>query len=121
MNLSPSLSHLQTRPHSALSLLRSLIHPRKINQPPPRFGTLPASLTYPSIRLPLQTPPRDIAVRAYILDQTLFADVVVLGPDEAEDQEVERGAVEGGWEGRGEDVDLDAAGLVGVEGVVADA
>ena len=112
--------------------LRSSVHPPKINQPPSPFATLPA---YAAIRLPLQTPPRDIAVRAYVLDQALFADVVVFRTDETEDEEVQRGVVEfcrqrgraagGGGGGRGEwgleDVDFDGAGLVGVEGVVADA
>ena len=90
-------------------------HPREIQQP-----LLPLSLqTYPSIAFPLQTLPRHVAVCLDILDQTLLAHIVVLGPDEAQNQQVERHAVEVGGEGV-EDVDLNAAHGVFVEGIEAD-
>src|SRR2546421_1296578 len=69
-------------------------HPREIQQP-----LLPFPLqTYPPIAFPLQTLPRHVAVRLDILDQTLLTHVVVLGPDEAQNQQVERYAVEVGGE-----------------------
>lgn len=72
------------------------------------------------VRLPLETPGSDVAVDADVLDQGLEADVVVLGPDEAQDQQVERRAVEVARE-RVQDVDLHRPHRVLVVRVVADA
>jgi hypothetical protein len=90
-------------------------HPREIQQP---LLLLPLQ-TYLPIAFPLQTLPRHVAVHLDILDQTLLAHVVVLGPDEAQNQQVERHAVEVGGEGV-QDVDLDAAHGVFVERIEAD-
>lgn len=92
-----------------------LVDPRKIQQP---LLALPVHPD-PPIGLPRQTLPRHVAVRLDVLDETVLAHVVVLGPDEAEDEQVERGGVEVGREGV-QDVDLDAAHGVFVERVVAD-
>jgi hypothetical protein len=97
------------------TLFPRTLHPREIQQPLPPLPFQP----YPVIRLPLQTLPRNIAVRLDILDQALLAHVVVLGPDEAQDQQVQRRAVEVGGEGV-QDVNLDATHGVLVEGVEAD-
>jgi hypothetical protein len=95
-------------PHTALD-------PREIQQP-----LLPLLLqTYLPIAFPLQTSPRHVAVRLDILDQTLLAHVVVLGPDEAQNQQVERRAVEVSGKGV-QDVDFNAALGVFVEGIEAD-
>ena len=103
-----------------LLLLRTLpLHPRKIQEPRPPVPIPRLLGPYPLIRLAAQTCVRDMAVSPNIVDQALLADVVVLGPDEAEDEQVEGRAVKVGGEG-GEDVDLDAAHGVFVEGVVAD-
>lgn len=94
-------------PHTALD-------PREIQQP-----LLPLLQTYPPIAFPLQTSPRHVAVRLDILDQTLLTHVVVLGPDEAQNQQIERRAVEVSGKGV-QDVDFNAALGVFVEGIEAD-
>ena len=69
---------------------------------------------------PLQTPLRDLAVDLDVLDQCLEADVVVLGPDEPQDQQVQRRAVEVAREVV-QDVDLHRPHRVLVVRVVSDA
>jgi len=102
----------QNPPLHALHIaLTEALGPSKILQP--RLHAVPR------IRRPGQTLPGDVAVGLDVVDQTVFGHVVVLGPDEAEDEQVERGAVEIRAE-RVQDVDLDAAHCVAVEGVVAD-
>lgn len=46
------------------------------------------------IRLSLQTPPRNLDIHPDVLDQSLFADIIVLWPYEAKDEEVHARAVE---------------------------
>jgi hypothetical protein len=91
-------------------------HPREIQQP---LFPLPLQTYYLPIAFPLQTLPRHVAVCLDILDQTLLAHVVVLGPDEAQNQQVEWHAVEVGGEGV-QDVDLNTPLGVFVEGIEAD-
>ena len=84
---------------------------------------MPALLRHISEALvgdPLETPGGDITVDPDVLDQSLEADVVVLGPDEAQDQQVERRAVEVARE-RVQDVDLHRPYRVLVVRVVPDA
>ena len=62
----------------------------------------------------------NLAVSLDILDQRLETGVVVLGPDEAQDKQVQGGAVKVVGEAV-KDVDFDAAHRVLVEGIVSDA
>jgi hypothetical protein len=100
---------------AALFFPLAALGPRKIQQP---LLSLPFH-TYLPIAFPLQTSPRHVAVRLDILDQTFLAHIVILGPDEAQNQQVERRAVEVSGKGV-QDVDLNAAFGVFVEGVEAD-
>lgn len=70
---------------STLTLGFRTFHPVKIQQPRLPWPLQP----YVPICIPLQTLPRDIAVRLDIFDQALLAHIVVLGPYEAEDKQVE--------------------------------
>ena len=94
--------------------LPAALDPREIQQP-----LLFPFQTYPPIAFPLQTSPRHIAVRLDILDQALLAHVVVFRPDEAQNQQVERRAIEVSGK-RVQDVNLNAALRVFVEGIIAD-
>lgn len=88
------------------------LHPLKILQP--------AVLLELVVGRPLQTPPRDVTIRLDIVDERLERHVVVLGPDEAQHEQVQGGAVEVVGEVV-QQVDLDAAHRVLVERVEADA
>lgn len=93
--------------------LPAALDPREIQQP-----LLFPFQTYPPIAFPLQTSPRHVAVRLDILDQALLAHVIVFRPDEAQNQQVERCAIEVSGKGV-QDVNLNAALRVFVEGIIA--
>lgn len=85
-------------------------HPREIPQPQLRLVRL--------ILWPFQTPPCHITIHTNILDQRIQTDIVILGPNEAQHQQIQRGAVKVVAE-LVEDVNLDAAYRVLVEWVVS--
>lgn len=99
--------------HLPLNLVHiHIVLPPKLLQA--RFSFLPF------VRAPLQTPPSDVAVDLDIRDQRFLAHVVVFGAYISQHEEVQARTVEVFVEFV-QNVDLDAASLVGVEGIVANA
>lgn len=71
------------------------------------------------IPLPLQTPPRNLDIKLNILNQTLLANIIILGPDESQNDQIHMTAVEILFEFV-QYVDFDGADGVFVKGVPAD-
>ena len=78
--------------HKPLFMNKSIRH-ITIVPPPLKVPQVPI-IPNPLIRLPLQTPPRNLYIYVYILDKTLLAHVIVLRPYEPQDQQVHPCAVE---------------------------
>ena len=123
VNLTSNANDLRSNSPSCLQTLSILLqhlpfhvfHPPKIRQPLP---PLPFLLEF-RITLPLQTPPRNITINFDILDQRLHTHIIILRPDVAQHEEIQRRAVEVVREVV-QDVDLDGAHGVLIERVVAD-